>query len=51
MIDIFHRNKVSINLKFKINEKIKYKKRNLIACKICKSLRRKQEHFVQFVNQ
>ena len=37
--------------KFKINEKIKYEKRNLITCKICKGLRRKQEHFVQFVNQ
>ena len=36
--------------KFKINEKIKYEKRNLITCKICKGLRRKQEHFVQFVN-
>ena len=34
--------------KFKINEKIKYEKRNLITCKICKGLRRKQEHFVQF---
>ncbi len=36
--------------KFKINEKIKYEKRNLITCKICKGLRRKQEHFVQFAN-
>jgi len=34
--------------KFKINEKIKYEKRSLITCKICKGLRRKQEHFVQF---
>ena len=34
--------------RFKINEKIKYEKRNLITCKICKGLRRKQEHFVQF---
>ena len=40
--DPSHRNK------FKINEKIKYEKRNLITCKICKGLRRKQEHFVQF---
>ena len=32
------------------NEKIKYEKRNLITCKICKGLRRKQEHFVQFAN-
>lgn len=36
--------------KFKINEKIKYEKRNIITCKICKGLRRKQEHFVQFAN-
>ena len=36
--------------KFKINKKIKYEKRNLITCKICKGLRRKQEHFVQFAN-
>lgn len=36
--------------KFKINEKIKYEKRNLITCKICKGLRRKQEHCVQFAN-
>ena len=34
--------------KFKINEKIKYEKRSLITCKICKGLRRKQKHFVQF---
>ena len=33
--------------KLKINEKIKYKKRSLISCPICKGLRRKQEHFVR----
>ena len=33
--------------KLKINEKIKYEKRSLISCPICKGLRRKQEHFVR----
>ena len=33
--------------KLKINEKIKYEKRSLISCSICKGLRRKQEHFVR----
>ena len=31
--------------KLKINEKIKYEKRSLISCSICKGLRRKKEHF------
>ena len=33
--------------KLKINGKIKYEKRSLISCPICKGLRRKQEHFVR----
>lgn len=33
--------------KLKIYEKIKYEKRSLISCPICKGLRRKQEHFVR----